>query len=147
MPSGTTSGFKAVEPGDFVISLRTFQGGIEYSTVSGLVSPAYTVVRPQVKLEPRFYRHYFKSREFIGRLAVAVIGIRDGKQISYDDFRALRVPEPPPAQQEKIADMLDAADAEIRQLVGLLSALQAQKRALADKLLTGQIRQSVPEES
>jgi len=96
MPEGSTDGYKLVEPGDFVISLRSFEGGLEYSRFRGLVSPAYTVLKPAKPIVDDFYRHYFKSQEFIGRLAVAVIGIRDGKQISYDDFEFLKLPSQTP---------------------------------------------------
>ena len=79
MPTGDTNSFKLVEVGDFVISLRSFQGGLEYSEHRGIVSPAYTVLKPIVEIDKSFYRYYFKSAEFIGHLAIAVIGIRDGK--------------------------------------------------------------------
>jgi len=82
MPTGDTKSFKLVEIGDFVISLRSFQGGIEYSRYRGIVSPAYTVLKPKVEIDKDFYKQYFKSTDFIGHLSIAVIGIRDGKQIS-----------------------------------------------------------------
>ena len=100
MPEGSTSGYKLVEPGDFVISLRSFEGGLEYSKFKGLVSPAYTVLASKKPIVDDFYRHYFKSTEFIGRLAIAVIGIRDGKQISYEDFAFLRLPYPSNSEQK-----------------------------------------------
>ena len=94
MPTGDTNSFKLVEVGDFVISLRSFQGGLEYSEHRGIVSPAYTVLKPIVEIDKPFYRYYFKSAEFIGHLAIAVIGIRDGKQISYEDFCFVKIPYP-----------------------------------------------------
>lgn len=109
MPDGETSGYKLVVPGNFIISLRSFQGGLEFSRYRGLVSPAYTILDflDKKKHSPNFFRHYFKSYDFIGHLAVAVIGIRDGKQISYDDFSFLRIPAPSIEEQEKIASFLD----------------------------------------
>lgn len=88
MPEGETGGYKLVVPGDFIISLRSFQGGIETSDYRGIVSPAYTVLKPKVAIDDNFYRHYFKSIRFIRQLGVAIIGIRDGKQISFEDFSA-----------------------------------------------------------
>src|SRR5206468_1731168 len=81
MESSNTTGFKVVRKGDFVISLRSFEGGLEFSPYEGLVSPAYTVLRPTQWVVPGYFRHYLKSKHFLKRLAVAVIGIRDGKQI------------------------------------------------------------------
>lgn len=144
MPEGSTDSYKLVEPGDFVISLRSFEGGLEYSRYKGLVSPAYTVLKPKTKIVDDFYRHYFKSREFIGRLSVAVIGIRDGKQISYDDFAFLRIPAPPIKEQARIADILNTAEASIRKHEIALEKLRAEKFALMQQLLTGKRRVRVP---
>jgi type I restriction enzyme S subunit len=146
MPSGDTGSFKLVEPGNFVISLRSFQGGIEHSAYRGVVSPAYTVLRSTVALDERFFRHYFKSADFIKRLSVAVIGIRDGKQISFDDFRSIKLPFPPLDEQKAIAAILDAAEGEVDLLRKYVAALKTQKRGLMQKLLTGQWRLPLPEQ-
>ena len=106
MPTGDTNSFKLVEVGDFVISLRSFQGGLEYSEHRGIVSPAYTVLKPIVEIDKSFYRYYFKSTEFIGHLAIAVIGIRDGKQISYEDFCFVKIPYPNIEEQKAISTVL-----------------------------------------
>lgn len=140
MPSGEIKSFKLVEKGNFVISLRSFQGGIEYSNYKGIVSPAYTVLTPEIQIDDVFYKYYFKSIEFISRLAVAVIGIRDGKQISYDDFCFIRIPNPPLTEQKSIAEKLSTADEEIGLARRHLDLLRTQKRALMQQLLTGKKR-------
>jgi type I restriction enzyme S subunit len=140
MPESGTDGYKLVEPGDFVISLRSFQGGLEYSQYRGLVSPAYTVLKPRQTINDAFFRHYFKSYDFIQRLAVAVIGIRDGKQISYSDFESVKLPKPPLDEQRKIAAALDVVDKEVDLLRRQLEALKQQKKGLMQKLLTGEVR-------
>lgn len=140
MPESGTGGYKLVEPGNFVISLRSFQGGLEYSQYRGLVSPAYTVLKPCQTINDAFFRHYFKSYDFIQRLAVAVIGIRDGKQISYNDFESVKLPKPPIEEQERIAAVLDISDREINLLGKQLEALKQQKKGLMQKLLTGEVR-------
>lgn len=140
MPDGSTESYKRVEPGNFVISLRSFEGGLEYSRHRGLVSPAYTVIEPCTPICDDFYRHYFKSLDFIARLAVAVIGIRDGKQISYDDFAFLRLPAPSLREQQQIAEALNAAEATCRVHQQQLEQLQLEKRALMAELLTGRRR-------
>ena len=140
MPEGSTEGYKLIVPGNFIISLRSFQGGLEYSNYRGLVSPAYTVLKSIITISDDFYRHYFKSYDFIGHLAVAVIGIRDGKQISYEDFSFLKLPYTSLAEQEKIALVLSTADNEITIHQNQLAALKQQKKALMQQLLTGKKR-------
>ena len=140
MPTGETNSFKLVEVGDFVISLRSFQGGLEYSEHRGIVSPAYTVLKPIVEIDKPFYRYYFKSAEFIGHLVIAVIGIRDGKQISYDDFCFVKIPYPNIEEQKAISSILLQADKEIKIQKQKLAAMQAQKKGLMQVLLTGERR-------
>lgn len=132
--------FKIVRQGDFVISLRSFQGGLEYSAYEGLVSPAYTVLRCGPELDPRFCRHYLKSPDFLKRLAVAVVGIRDGKQISYADFASIRLPVPDKQRQARITAVLDESEYELGLLKLQADQLRLQKRGLMQKLLTGEWR-------
>ena len=140
MPTGDTNSFKLVEVGDFVISLRSFQGGLEYSEHRGIVSPAYTVLKPIVEIDKPFYRYYFKSAEFIGHLAIAVIGIRDGKQISYEDFCFVKIPYPNIEEQKAISAVLLQADKEIEIQKQKLAVMQEQKKGLMQVLLTGKKR-------
>lgn len=140
MPSTGTEGFKLVEKGDFIISLRSFQGGLEYSYYRGLVSPAYTVLKPKVYINDEFYKQYFKSYDFIGHLAIAVIGIRDGKQISYEDFCTVNIPFPSLKEQTAIAQILQAVDTEISLLKNKVGKLREQKKGLMQVLLTGKKR-------
>lgn len=134
------SNYKLVYPGDYVISLRSFQGGLEYSKLKGAVSPAYHIIQPRIKIDRDYYRHYFKSREFIERLSVAVIGIRDGKQIAFRDFSFLKLPYPPIGEQHAIANVLNVAEKEITLLTEQLETLREQKRGLMQSLLTGIVR-------
>ena len=140
MPTGNLDSFKLVEVGDFVISLRSFQGGIEYSEYKGIVSPAYTVLKPVKEIDNSFYRFYFKSADFIGHLAIAVIGIRDGKQISYEDFCFVKIPYPRIEEQKAISAILIQAEKEIELAKEKLANLQSQKRGLMQQLLTGKKR-------
>jgi type I restriction enzyme S subunit len=140
MPTTGTEGFKLVDSGDFVISLRSFQGGLEYSYYKGLVSPAYTVLKPRKPINQEFYKQYFKSDDFIGHLSIAVIGIRDGKQISYDDFCVVKIPYPSLEEQTAIAKVLQAADKEISLLKAKAEKLRDQKKGMMQVLLTGKKR-------
>lgn len=143
-PEGSTDSYKLIKKDDFAISLRSFQGGIEYSRYQGLISPAYTVLRPKLKIDDEFYRHFFKSYLFIEKyLNIAVIGIRDGKQISIPDFMTVKIPYPSFEQQKQIAFVLNTARQEIELLKKQAEAYRTQKRGLMQKLLTGEWRVGV----
>ena len=134
------TGYKKVVKGNYVISLRSFQGGIEYSNYTGIVSPAYTVLAAISPIEDEYYKQFFKSPDYIGRLNVAVYGIRDGKQISYEDFGRIRIPYPPIAEQRAIAEVLSTADREMDTLSCNLEQEKQKKRALMQLLLTGIVK-------
>lgn len=140
-PDGTTASYKLIKPGDFVISLRSFQGGIEYSKYQGIISPAYTVLRPKMKMDTDFYQIFFKTYIFIEKyLNLAVIGIRDGKQISIPDFLSIKIPLPLLNEQKAIAETLSTAHHEIDLLKQLAEKYKTQKRGLMQKMLTGEWR-------
>ena len=140
MPAGSRAAYKLVEPGNFVISLRSFQGGLEYSHYRGIVSPAYTILTEKKKINNDFYRHYFKSHDFIGHLDIAVIGIRDGKQISFSDFCVVKIPDISLPEQTAIARILTTADQEIEAIEKKKTIIEKQKKFLLNNLITGKIR-------
>lgn len=146
MPEGDTSSYKVVRPGDFVISLRSFEGGLEFSRVTGLVSPAYTVLRPLGELVGDYYRHFFKSPSFIGRLDSLIFGIRDGKQIAFRDFGDMLIPAPSLDEQMERAAVLELPESELALLDHQIQMLKKQKRGLMQKLLTGEWRVKVDAE-
>lgn len=127
-------GYKKVSKGDFVISLRSFQGGIEYSEYTGIISPAYTVLKPIKDISTGFYRNYFKTDTFIKRLNGAVYGIRDGKQIGYRDFGDMYVHCPPLAEQERIAEILIQCDRVIELKEKKLDELKQLKKEFLRKM-------------
>ncbi|MFR2462276.1 MAG: hypothetical protein ACLTAN_10545 [Christensenellaceae bacterium] len=103
------SGYKRVLPGQFVIHLRSFQGGFAHSTIEGITSPAYTVFgfsEPE-KHDSEYWKYVFTSKEFIRRLETVTYGIRDGRSISYDDFLTLDFVYTSKAEQTAIARYLD----------------------------------------
>ncbi|MDR1196253.1 MAG: restriction endonuclease subunit S [Endomicrobium sp.] len=140
-PSGSLKNYKFVKKDSFIISLRSFQGGIEYSKYEGIISPAYTVLKNICNINKSFYRYFFKLYIFIEEyLRIAVIGIRDGKQISYPDLKSIKIPFPEVAEQTAIAEILSTADKEVEILKNKLEKLKEQKKGLMQKLLTGKIR-------
>ena len=126
--------YKTVEVGDFVISLRSFQGGIEHSNYHGICSPAYTVLKANLEIACGFYSRLFKTKDFIERLSATVVGIRDGKQISFSAFSTLRLPYPHPEEQQKIADFLTALDTKIDAVAAQIAAMQRFKQCLLQQM-------------
>ncbi|MFF5054608.1 restriction endonuclease subunit S [Micromonospora sp. NPDC000663] len=112
-PTDDVSNYKLVEPNDFVIGLRSFQHGFSSSSVRGLVSPAYTVFRPGLEVDHRYYKYYFRSARFLAQLANIAQGIRQGKTIDFEDFANLQVPLPDLQDQRRIADFLDGESSRI----------------------------------
>lgn len=140
----TNGSYKVVRKGDFVISLRSFQGGLEYSDMEGAVSPAYHIIHPRIDLDSLFFKHYFKSADFVSRLATAVIGIRDGKQINFTDFGFIKLPFPPVEEQHRTGLLLETTDQELALLRAQRQTLDQQKRGLMQRLLTGKTRVKTP---
>ncbi|HFR4142340.1 TPA: restriction endonuclease subunit S [Bacillus cereus] len=140
MPEGNISNYKVVQPGNFIISLRSFEGGIEYSDITGLVSPAYTVLESKVELHSDFYRHYFKSRSFIGRLDQMIYGIRDGKQISFRDFGDMKIPFIQIKDQVKIASLFNNVEKIVNLSKKELRNVKEQKRSVMQKIFAGDVR-------
>ena len=136
MPDGTTAGYKLVKQGDFIISLRSFQGGLEYSDYQGLVSPAYTVLRKTAEIHDAFLKFLFKTQSFIDRLSSSVVGIRDGKQINFRDFKHVYIQLPPLPEQRKIAEILSTLDEKMAVMDEQLAQTQELKKGLMQRLLT-----------
>lgn len=126
--------YKEVRAGDFIISLRSFQGGIEFSGYHGICSPAYVILRKRGRLSEPFYRQHFKSYEFIQQLTRNVEGLRDGKMISYKQFSELQLLKPTLPEQQKIADCLNSVDALIAAQGRKVEALKAHKKGLLEQL-------------
>ena len=99
---------KHVEAGDFVISMRSFQGGLEYSTKSGAISSAYVMLVPNLELVyPRFYRWLLKSSVYIDALQRTTTMVRDGQAMRYSNFAQVRLFTLPLDEQKSRADFLD----------------------------------------
>lgn len=126
--------YKIVEPGDFIISLRSFQGGIEYSSYKGICSPAYVILRKRIDLDETFFKHYFKTNAFIRNLTKNLEGIRDGKMVSYKQFSQVVLPIPKLNEQQKIADCLTSIDELVTSQIKKLDTLKAHKKGLLQQL-------------
>lgn len=129
---------KLVKKGDFVISLRSFQGGIELAYYQGIISPAYTIMVPK-GITPQYFKHLAKSSVFIELLKQCVTGIREGQNIDYSKLQGVRIPVPPVDEQLKIAAYLDSIDARINARIKEIALLRKYKRAISSDVVTGQI--------
>lgn len=110
---------KLVKVGDYVVSLRSFQGGIEYAYYQGIISPAYTIMRPNPDFCSAYYKFLFKSAPFIKLLTTCVTGIREGQNIDYGKLKNHYIPVPPRAEQDQIVRFLDWKVSEINKLIGI----------------------------
>ena len=128
--------YKRVLPGQFVIHLRSFQGGFAYSEVDGITSPAYTVMSFKNSNEQYglFWKHIFKSETFIKRLETITYGIRDGRSISFSDFKSLILQYPSFSEQKMIGDSIAIIERGITLHQRKLERLQEVKKGLLQKM-------------
>jgi len=112
-----TENFRHVDKDDFVISLRSFQGGIERCHFEGCVSPAYTILKKSRPISESFFSYLLKCDWFIAALQIGVTGIREGKNVSYEDFGDIILPFPELGEQTAIANFLDRETVRIDGLI------------------------------
>ena len=133
---------KLVKCGDFVISLRSFQGGIEYAYYQGIISAAYTILTPKDKRNSEYFKHLFKSHDFIQLLQTCVTGIREGQNINYAMLAKHFIPIPPIEEQQKIVLILNrlyVIDEYIAKLKAEINYLQEYKQRLISDVVTGKV--------
>ena len=129
-------GYKRVQPGQFVIHLRSFQGGFAHSNILGITSPAYTIFgfKEGEKQYDLFWKCVFSSPNFIKRLESVTYGIRDGRSISYDEFLTMKFIIPEYKEQVKIATCLIRTDNLITLHQRKVEKLKNIKSALLEKM-------------
>jgi type I restriction enzyme S subunit len=131
---------KLVRVGDFVISLRSFQGGIEYAYYQGIISPAYTIMIPKDMIVPQYFKYLAKSRLFIELLQLCVTGIREGQNIDYSKLKNHQIPVPPRSEQDQIVRYLDWQVSKINKLIAAkkkeIAVLEEYKQTAIDEAVT-----------
>lgn len=135
-------GLKLVKVGDFVISLRSFQGGIEYAYYQGIISAAYTVLQPKESDMAPYFKYMFKSHDYIQLLQTCVTGIREGQNINYPLLAKKAVPIPPMEEQHAIVSYLDTKCSKLDTFISNkekeITLLQEMKqRVIADAVTRG----------
>ena len=125
---------------DYVIHLRSFEGGLEIANSQGIVSPAYTILRSKKPCAPLFFDSYFHIDEFINHvLYKAVEGIRDGRQISYEAFKWLSIPYCSLEEQTQIAAFLEKINLRIEKQRSLVEHLKKYKRGVSNTFFNDKV--------
>ena len=133
--SNSLSSYKMVKEGDFIVHLRSFEGGLEMATRTGIVSPAYHVLHGK-NTDSYFYYIYFRSVDFIkNALAPHVYGIRDGKSIDINGMKGIKIPYPSLAEQRAIGQYFSTLDSLISTNQRKLEKLCDIKEALLNKMM------------
>ena len=126
--------YKIVRNGDYVLHLRSFQGGLAFSSMTGICSPAYTILRPVKELEYGFFQEYFMSRSFINSLRLVTYGIRDGRSINVDEFLDMTVEIPDSTTQRRIISILSTMNSRLRLAIKQNENYNKQKQYLLQQL-------------
>lgn len=135
---------KHVEKGDFVISMRSFQGGIEYCDYTGCVSSAYVALIPSKKVYAPYYKFLLKSSRYIEALQSTSNLVRDGQALRYENFCMVILVVPPLSEQTAIAQYLDEKTAKIDHAIQLkqqqIDKLKEYKMVLINDVVTGKVK-------
>ncbi|WP_367897055.1 restriction endonuclease subunit S [Enterobacter vonholyi] len=143
-----TDSFRHVEKDNFVISLRSFEGGIEYSKYSGCVSPAYTFLKNAKPISFNYYQYIFKCRPFISALQASTDSLRDGKSINYEQFGAISLPFTSIIEQNTIASFINNESKKIDNLIEkqqrLIELLKEKRQAVISHTVTKGLNPDAP---
>lgn len=135
---------KHVEAGDFVMSMRSFQGGLEYSEYTGCVSSAYVALEPGPRIFAPFFKYLFKSARYIEALQATSNLVRDGQALRFDNFAMVTLPVVPVEEQRAIAEYLDGELAKSDEGIAIkeeqIAALKEYKTSLINAAVTGKIK-------
>ena len=104
------SKYKIVRRGDYVVHLRSFQGGFAFSDRTGICSPAYTILRPNDMVVYGYFSYFFTSKPFIKSLKLVTYGIRDGRSINVEEWLDMTVTLPTRQEQSHIISIINAID-------------------------------------
>ena len=128
------SNYKAVNPDDFIVHLRSFEGGLEKATYCGLISPAYHTFHGD-GIDSDFYYLYFRSKRFIDTdLKPHVYGIRDGRSIDIDGMKTIPIPWTTVDEQRAIGGFYNSLDSLITLHQRKLELLRNIKKSLLDRM-------------
>ena len=128
------SSYKMVDKDDFIVHLRSFEGGLEKANSVGIVSPAYHIFHG-VDIDPRLYYEYFRSYYFIKvQLIPHVYGIRDGRSIDIEGMKSIKIPYPNLNEQKRIGDSINELNKHITLHQRKLEKLKNIKKAYLNEM-------------
>ena len=134
---------KHVEPNDFVISMRSFQGGLEHSKYRGSISSAYVAVCPSNRADVGYFSHLFKSTAYVQAIQSTSDLVRDGQALRFANFAQVPLPLAPSQEQKEITSYLDERIDRLDRLVGetgtAIRLLKEYRTALISAAVTGKI--------
>ena len=119
--------YKIINSGDYVIHLRSFQGGFAFSRLQGICSPAYIILRPNERLEYSYFENYFTSSMFINSLRLVTYGIRDGRSINVEEWLSMKVTLPSKDEQKRIIQTIQSIQDKIVNETNILYKLDAER--------------------
>jgi len=122
--------YKIVRKGDYVIHLRSFQGGFAFSEKVGVCSPAYTILRPNGLLEYGYLSYFFTSKPFINSLRLVTYGIRDGRSINVDEWLDMEITLPDKEEQRRMLNIIDSVSNKIENETKILDNFTKQRQYL-----------------
>lgn len=135
--------WKHVEPNDFIISLRSFQGGLEISYIPGCITWHYIVLKPKAGVEPEYFKWLFKSPRYIQALQRTANFIRDGQDLRFSNFVQVPLPLIPMDEQEEIADYLNKKTARIDSIIAdvteQIEKLKEYRQSIISEVVTGKV--------
>ena len=123
-------------------TMRMWQGVSAYSNYEGIVSPAYTILKPSSSINAKYFAYLFKMSEIVFLFYRFSQGlVDDTRNLKYENFKKIKVCYPPDMkEQTAIAEVLSAADREIELLRQDIEQEKQKKKALMQLLLTGIVR-------
>ncbi len=142
--------YKLVQPHDIAYNkMRAWQGALGASTLRGIISPAYVVMRPRKEANPWFFHNLYRTPAFAKEAERWSYGITsDMWSLRPEHFKVIGSVLPPPDEQAAIVRFLDHANRKVdgfirakRKLIGLLNE---QKQAIIHRAVTRGLDPSVP---
>jgi type I restriction enzyme, S subunit len=134
---------KKVHVGDFVISMRSFQGGLERAWDEGGIRSSYVVLKPSETVNKDYFQYLFKSVRYIQAIQSTANFIRDGQDMNYQNFVSIDLPLPSLEEQEYIAlhlrEHINKIDSLVERAQKAISLMQERKTALISAAVTGKI--------
>ncbi|WP_298400707.1 restriction endonuclease subunit S [Janthinobacterium sp.] len=135
---------KHVELDDFVISMRSFQGGLERAWATGCIRSSYIVLRPLQEICPTFFGYLFKSPRYIKALQTTASFIRDGQDLNFENFAMVELFLPPISEQREIAEEIKRGCEKIENGIAIkkrqIAALNEYRTSLINAAVTGKIK-------